>query len=121
MPRFITKKWIKVQDQSSNEENRYKPGQQIRFRTPMLRSDLLDYSDACIVVEETRTDLGGHIDEYDRTLAFKNNSPFISCISKINNTVTDNVEDLDVVMPVYNLLEYSKNYRRTSGSLWNYY
>ena len=57
----------------------------------------------------------------NRPLAFKNNAPFISCISKINNTVIDNAEDLDVVMPMYNLIEYSKNYRKTTGSLWNYY
>ena len=54
-------------------------------------------------------------------MAFKNNAPFISCISKINNTVIDNAEDLDVVMPMYNLIEYSRNYRKTTGSLWNYY
>ena len=51
----------------------------------------------------------------------KNNAPFISCISKINNTLIDNTEDLDVVMPMYNLIEYSKNYRKTTGRLWNYY
>ena len=53
--------------------------------------------------------------------AFKYNAPFISCISKINNALIDNAEDLDIVMPMYNLLEYSKNYRKTTGSLWNYY
>ena len=53
--------------------------------------------------------------------AFKNNAPFINCISKINGIQIDNTEDLDVVMPVYNLLEYSKNYKKTTGSLWNYY
>ena len=52
---------------------------------------------------------------------FKNNAPFINCISKINGVKIDNGEDLDVVMPMYNLLEYSKNYRNTTGSLWNYY
>ena len=45
----------------------------------------------------------------------------INCISKINGVKIDNAEDLDVVMPMYNLLEYSKNYRKTTGSLWNYY
>ena len=56
-----------------------------------------------------------------KKLAFKNNAPFISCFSKINNTLIDNAEDLDIVMPMYNLLEYSKNYRKTTGSLFNYY
>ena len=54
-------------------------------------------------------------------MVFKNNSPFINCISKTNGVQIDNAEDLDVVMPMYNLLEYSKNYSKTTGSLWNYY
>ena len=56
-----------------------------------------------------------------KKLVFKNNAPFINCNSKINGTKIDNSEDLDVVMPVYNLLEYSKNYKKTTGSLWNFY
>ena len=55
-----------------------------------------------------------------RPLAFKNNAPFISFISKINGVLIENAEDLYIVMPMYNLLEYSKNYSNTSGSLWNY-
>ena len=51
----------------------------------------------------------------------KNNAPVINCTSKTNGIKIDNTEDLDVVMPMYNLLEYSKNYRKTTGSLWNYY
>ena len=58
---------------------------------------------------------------YDKKLAFKNNALFVSCISKINNTFIDNVEDLDVVMPMYNLLEYSKDYSKTTGRFCNYY
>ena len=54
-------------------------------------------------------------------MAFKQNAPFINCILKINNTLTDNAKDVDIVMPVYNLIEYSKNYPKTSWSLWNYY
>ena len=57
----------------------------------------------------------------NQIVAFKNNAPFINCISKINGAQIDNAEDLDVVMPMYNLLESSKNYRRATGSLWNYY
>ena len=59
--------------------------------------------------------------EYDKKLAPKNNAPFISCISNINRILVDNAEDLDVIMSLYNLLEYSKNYKKTTGSLWNYY
>ena len=56
-------------------------------------------------------------DAYGKELTLKNNA----CISKLNNTLIDNAEDLDFVMPMYNLLEYSKNYRNTTGSFWNYY
>ena len=56
-----------------------------------------------------------------KKLVFKNNAPFINCISKINGVKIDNPENLHVVMPMYNLLEYSKNYRKIAGSLWNYY
>ena len=54
-------------------------------------------------------------------MAFKNSAPFISSVSKINIVLIDNVEDLDVVMAMYNLTEYIKNYSKTTGSLWNFY
>ena len=53
----------------------------------------------------------------NKSVAFKNNAPFIKCISKINGVQIDIAEDLDIVMPMYNLLEYSKNYKKTTGSL----
>ena len=87
----------------------------------MLRSDLCDYSDAYIVVKGTITVTDPNNANYDKKLAFKNNAPFTSCISKINNTLMDNAKDLDIVIPMYNLLEYSKNYRKTTESLWTYY
>ena len=120
-PRFITKQWIEVHDQSDNAENRYNPNKQIRFKTSMLRPDLCDYSDAYIVVKGKIIVTNPDSDAYDKKLAFKNNASFTSCISKINNTLTDNAEDLDVVMPMYNLIEYSKTYRKSTGNLWNYY
>ena len=121
MPRFITKKWVEVHDQSGSADDRYKPSKQIRFKTSMLRSDLCDFSDAYIVVKGKITVTDPNSDTYDKKLASKNNAPFVSCISKINNIFIDNAEDLDVVMPMYNLLEYSKNYSKTTGSFWNYY
>ena len=87
----------------------------------MLRSDLCDCSDAYIVVKGDITSVDPNDDAFGKKLAFKNNSPFISCISKTNNTLIDNAEDLDIVMPTFNLIEYSKNYRKTTGNLWNYY
>ena len=88
----------------------------------MLRSDLCDFSDAYIFVKGRIAVTGTSNKSRKNTpLAFKNNKPFISCISKINNTLIDNTEDLDVVMSLYNLIEYSKHCRKTTGSLWNYY
>ena len=87
----------------------------------MLRSNLYDFSDACILVKGIITVTEQDDAKRNKSVAFKNNVPFINCISKINGVQIDNAEDLDVVMPMYNLLEYSKNYRKTTGSLWNYY
>ena len=95
--------------------------EKIRFKTSMLRSALCDYSDAYIVVKGMITVTDPDNDAYDKGLTLKNNAPFVSCLSKINNTLIDNAEDLDIVMPMYNLLEYSKNYGKTTGSFWNYY
>ena len=86
----------------------------------MSGSNICDYSDAYIVVKATLDLLVAAANENDKAekeVAFKNNAPFRSCISKINNTLIDNVEDLDIVMLMYNLLEYSQNYSMTSRSL----
>ena len=74
----------------------------------MLPSDLCDYSDAYTVVKGTTTIEDPSNNVYKRKLFFTNDVPFISCISKINNTLIDNAEDLDVVMSIYNLIQYSK-------------
>ena len=107
LPRFVTKKWIEVYDQSGGN---YNVNKEIRIKTSMLRSDLCDFSDAYIVVEGDIT-LEGDNDANKRNinLTFKNNAPFINCISKIEGVKTDDAEDLDVVMPMHNLLKYSKN------------
>ena len=88
----------------------------------MLKSDLCDFNDAYIFVKGDVT-LEGHNDanKQNKNLVFKNNAPFINCVSKINGVKIDNAEDLDVAMPMYNLLEYSKTYRKTTGSLWKFY
>ena len=88
----------------------------------MLRSDLCDYSGAYIVVKGEITVTIPDNDEYDQELTLKNNAPFVSCNLKINNILIDNVEYLDVVIPMYKLLEYSKNYKKKQKrSFWNYY
>ena len=119
LPRFVTKKWIEVYDQS---EGNYNVNKEIRIKTSMLRSDLCDFSDAYIVVKGDITLEGDNdANKQNKNLAFKNNAPFINFISKINGVKIGNAEDLDIVMPRYDLLEYSKSYRKTTGSLWNYY
>ena len=109
VPRFINKKWIEIFDQSGGT---YSTNRKIRFKTQMLRSDLGDYNDAYVVVTGKITVTNANNDAYDKKLAFKNNAPFISCVSKVNNTLIDDAYDLDVVTPLYNLLEYRKNYKK---------
>ena len=118
LPKFITKKWIEVDDQSGGN---YIVNKEIRNKTPMLRSDLCNFNDAYIVVKGIITVTEPDNAKRNKEVAFKNNAPFIKCISKINDVKIDNAKDLDVVMPMYNLLEYSKSYRKTTGSFWNYY
>ena len=118
LPKFVTKKWIEVYDQS---QKNYDVNKEIRIKTSMLRSDLCNFCDAYIVVKGIITVLRPNNAKRNKAVTFKNNAPFINCISKINEVKIDNAEDLDVVKPMYNLLECSKNYKQTTGSLWNYY
>ena len=91
----------------------------------MLKSILCDYSDTYILVKGKITIIGAgvdegarHADEIDKGVAFKNCAPFTICISEINNTQTDNCKNIGIIMPMYNLIEYSNNYAKTSGDLW---
>ena len=90
----------------------------------MLGSTFCGCSDKCIIAKGTTDILSAVANENDkaqRYVVFKNNAPFKSCISQINNILIDNGEDLDAVMPIHNPLEYSDNYSRTPRSLWNQY
>ena len=108
LPRFVTKKWVEVYNQS---EKNYNSNKEIRIKTSMLRSNLCKFSDTYILVEGDITlEDDNDANKRNRNLAFKDNAQFISFISKINGIKIDNAEDLDVAMPMYNLLEYSKNY-----------
>ena len=118
LSKFVTRQYVKVNSLS----NTYNENKSIRFKTSMLRSSLCDYSDAYILVKGTATVNGNEPrDRQNRPLILKNNAPFVSCMTKINNEFIEDADDLDIVMPMYNLLEYSKNYRKTIGSLYNYY
>ena len=90
-------------------------------KTPMLRLDLFDYSDAYIVVKEEINAIDNNNDSRgNKKLTLKNNATFRLCKSKINNTFIDNAKHIDIVMPMYKLLGHSGNYSMTLGSMWNY-
>ena len=114
--KFRTRNWVEINDA-------YPPNKRIRFKTAMLRSNLCDYIDAYILVKgnitvnNTAAD-GAAANNEAKKVIFKNCVLFTNCISKINNTRIDNAEYIDIVMPMYNLIEYSDNYSKTTGSLW---
>ena len=119
------KNWVEINDESRGA---YNVNSQIKFKTTMVKSSLCDYSDAYILVKGKITITGAgadaavrQADERDKGVAFKNCAPFINCISEINNTQADNAKDIDIIMPMYNLIEYSDNYAKTTGSLWQYF
>ena len=118
LSKIVIREYIKFNSLS----NTYNQNKSIGFKTPMLRSDLCDYSDAYILVNGTITVTSQNNvirDKKDRPLILKNNAPFISCITRINGELIE--DDLDIAMPMFNLLEYSKNCRKTIGSFYNYY
>ena len=91
----------------------------------MLRSSLCDYLDVYVLVKgnitvNNTTGADAAANNTNKKVIFKNCAPFTNCISKINNTQIDNAEYIDIVMAMYNLIEYSDNYSKTSGSLWQY-
>ena len=119
--KFRTRNWVEINDESRGA---YNVNNQIKFKTTMLKSSLCDYSDAYIIVKVTITingrgadDAARQADERDKGVSFKNCAAFINCISEINNTQIDNAKDIDIVMPMYNLIEYSDNYAKTTESL----
>ena len=107
--KFRTRNWVEIHDESRGA---YNVNSQIKFKTSMLKSSLCDYSDAHILVKGTisvnNTAVAGAANNTNRKVIFKNCAPFTNCISKINNTQIDNAKDIDIVMPVYNLIEYRK-------------
>ena len=125
LSKFRTRNRVEINDESrGNYAN-----SDIRFKTTILRSNLCDYADSYILVKGiiTITGAGGddaaarQADETNKGVAFENCAPFTKCISRINNTGIDNAHDIDIVMPMYNLIKYSDNYSKTSGTLWQYY
>ena len=120
--KFRTRNWVEIND---DIRGAYSPNKQIRFKTTMPRSSLCDYSDAYILFKgniSVNNTVVSAVDPNNRNkkVIFKNYARFTNCLSKINDTQIDNAEFIEIVMPMYNLTEYSDNYSKTSGSLWQY-
>ena len=114
--KFATRKWYVINNQNITD---YGDGDEnsttIKFETKVIKSNLCDYSDAYILVTGDITIRNG---SENRKVAFKNCAPFTKCVTHINDEHVDNADYLDIVRPMYNLIEYSDNYSDTSGSLW---
>ena len=138
LSKFKTKNWIEINDQSRGV---YSSGRDIRFKTTMLKSSLCDYDDSYIFFKGRITITGDagpepgpdaprtaaqllterQAHERNKDIIFKNCAPFTNCKSEIKNTEIGHAKDIDIVISMYNLIEYSDNYFKTSGSLWQYY
>ena len=118
---FKTKNWVEIRYKSRETCN---TNSQIKFKTKMLKTGLCDYSDAYIfakgtIIVSNTAAADADANNTNKKVIFKNCAPFTNCISEINITQIENAEYADIVMPMYNLIEYSENYLKTSGGLWN--
>ena len=114
--KFRTKNWVEINDESRETCN---VKSHTKFKTTMLKSSLCDYSDVYILVKGTIAvnniaAAGADANNTNKKVIFKNCAPFTSFISEINKTQIDNSKDIDIVMPIYDLIEYSDNYSKTS-------
>ena len=116
--KFATRKWYVINDQNNTD---YGEGNEdsttVKFETKVIKSNLCDYSDAYILVTGNITATGGGAND---RVAFQNCAAFTKCITDINDEHVDNADNIDIIMPMYNLIEYSDNYSDTSGSLWQF-
>ena len=121
--KFRTKNWVEI---NNDARGTYNNDSHIKFKTSVLESSLYDYSDMDILVKGTMTisavrPPAENPNNNDEKVVFKNCAPFTDFISEINNIYIDNTKDIDVVMSMYNLIEYSDNYSKTSERLWQYH
>ena len=109
--KFITNNWVEINNESQGKYD----NSNIKFKTLMIRSNLCDYCDAYVLVKGTITvpntvAAGAIVNNTNKKVIFKNCAPFTNCIIEINNTQADEAQDIDIVMPMYNLIEYSDAY-----------
>ena len=114
--KFTTRKWYIINDQNNGQ---YGEGNEndstIKFETKVIKPSLCDYSDAYILVTENIENKANNAN-----VAFKKCAPFMKCITHINDEDLETAENLDIIMPMYNLLKYSDNYSDSSGSLYQF-
>ena len=119
---FATKKWYVINDENNTYYGIYKDTgannpDTIKYDTRVLKPNLCDYAEAYILVDGTITGTGGN---NNTRLALKNCAPFTKCKLEINDEHVDTAENLDITMPMYNLIEYSDNYQDSSATLYQY-
>ena len=122
LSKFRRRNWVEINDESKVKYS----NRNIRFKTSMIKSNLCDYSDAYILVKGTITvpNMAAAtvaVNNTNKKVIFKNCAPLTDCITEINSTQVDDAQEIDIVMSVHNLVEYSDAYLKTSGSLWLYY
>ena len=123
--KFKARKWVEINDESRGDyndddnNNTNDNNNNIKFKTTMIRSSLYDYNDSYILVKGTipvpnMTAAGAAVNNTNKKVVFKNCPPFTSCITEMNNKQVDYAKDIDILMPMYNLIEYSNAYSKTS-------
>ena len=116
--KFPTRRWYVIKDQNNTDYGEEREsGATVKFETKVIKSNLCDYSDTYILVTANIKATGGNA---NTRVAFKNCAPFTKCITHINNEHVEGAENLNIIMPMYNLIEYSDNYWDTSGNLWQF-
>ena len=116
--KFATRKWYIINDQNNGQYGRGNENDStIKFETKVIKPNLCDYSDAYILVTG---DIKVAAVAVDINVTFKNCAPFTRCITHINDEHVETAENLDIIMPMYNLIEYSDNYSDSSGSLYQF-
>ena len=116
--KLATREWYIINDQSNGQYGKIDENDStIKPNTEVIKPNLCDYSDAYILVTENIAVVNGN---QNTLFSFKNCSILTRCVTHINDEHVETADNLDIVMNLYNLIEYSDNYADTSGSLWQY-